>query len=69
MGRPLSPSDPRAFEGLLMVDGVRAPSTVMNSLRPDEIASIEVVKGEAAVTRFGADAAKGAILVTTKKKK
>ena len=69
MGRPLSPSDTRAFEGLLMVDGVRAPSTFMNSLRPDEIASIEVVKGEAAVTRFGADAAKGAILVTTKKKK
>ena len=70
MGRPLSsPSDARPFDGLLMVDGVRAPSSVLNSLRPDEIASIEVVKGEAAVTRFGADAAKGAILVTTKKKK
>ena len=39
----------------------------MNDLNPDEIESIEVVKGPAAATLYGADASAGVIQIITKK--
>jgi TonB-linked SusC/RagA family outer membrane protein len=66
---------------LIIVDGVRmdnsspalgggigtgAPS-MMNNLNPEEIESIEVVKGPSAATLYGTQAANGVIVVTTKK--
>lgn len=70
---------------LLVVDGVRVdntttgPSTAptfaglnsgrFNDLDPNDIESIEVVKGPSAATLYGTDAANGVILVTTKKGK
>lgn len=68
-------------EPILFVDGVRvsnenravsyetggdAPSR-LNDLNPDEIASIEVVKGPAAATLYGTDAANGVLWITTKR--
>src|SRR4051812_21016628 len=39
----------------------------MNDINPDDIASIEVVKGPAAATLYGADASAGVIQIITKK--
>ena len=64
---------------LLFVDGVRINEGFlngnvsgqaydrMNDINPDEIESIEVVKGPAAATLYGADASAGVIQIITKK--
>jgi TonB-linked SusC/RagA family outer membrane protein len=64
---------------LLFIDGVRMNEghingnvqgqayDRMNDLNPDEIESIEVVKGPAAATLYGADASAGVIQIITKK--
>jgi TonB-linked SusC/RagA family outer membrane protein len=60
------------------VDGVRYSSSttesgtdtefsLLNSLNPEEIASMEIVKGPSAATLYGTDAANGVILITTKR--
>ncbi len=66
-------------EPLIFVDGVRFQSgTVnpgvngqvtdfLNNLNPDEIESVEVVKGPAAATLYGADASAGVIQIITKR--
>lgn len=67
-------------EPLVFIDGVRADSrnrqiidvggqggTRLNDLRPDDIESIEIVKGPAAATLYGADASAGVIQIITKK--
>src|SRR4051812_15487228 len=41
--------------------------TALNDLNPDDIESIEVVKGPAAATLYGADASAGVIQIITKK--
>jgi TonB-linked SusC/RagA family outer membrane protein len=66
---------------LLYVDGVRVQNSFatqfaggtsgvasgrLDDLNPDDIASIEIVKGPSAATLYGTDAANGVILVTTK---
>jgi TonB-linked SusC/RagA family outer membrane protein len=64
---------------LLFVDGIRINEGLvysgqagqsfdrLNDLSPDEIESIEVVKGPAAATLYGADASAGVIQIITKK--
>lgn len=64
---------------LLFIDGVRINEGIiasgqsgqmfdrMNDISPDEIESIEVVKGPAAATLYGADASAGVIQIITKK--
>jgi len=64
-----------------VVDGVRfnttpinvgiggTSTTPLNSLTPEEIEDIEIVKGPSAATLYGTDAANGVIVVTTKKGK
>lgn len=68
-------------EPIIFVDGVRASNDVsamsfetggdapsrLNDLNPDEIANIEIVKGPAAATLYGTDAANGVIWITTKR--
>ncbi len=66
-------------EPLIFVDGVRyfagtvspgvggQTTDLLNSLNPDEIESVEVVKGPAAATLYGADASAGVIQIITKK--
>ena len=55
------------FDGLLFVDGVRAPENTLTHMLPDQIASVEVLKGEAAKA-YSSDpaAANGIIKVVTK---
>lgn len=64
---------------LLFIDGIRINEGIiasgqsgqsfdrLNDLNPDEIESIEVVKGPAAATLYGADASAGVIQIITKK--
>ncbi len=63
-----------------VVDGVRIAAgtltsgtdtqfSLLNTLNPDEIEDIEIVKGPSAATLYGTDAANGVIVVTTKKGK
>ncbi len=65
---------------LLVVDGVRVENSTatlgngygqttgrFNDLNPEEIESIEVVKGPSAATLYGTDAANGVIVVKTKR--
>ena len=55
------------FNGLLMVDGVQTSASRLQSLAPDSIATVEVVKGAAAMQRYTQPAARnGVILITTK---
>ncbi len=60
------------------VDGVRYSSestnsgtdtdfSLLNSLNPEEIESMEIVKGPSAATLYGTDAANGVIVITTKR--
>lgn len=46
--------------------GGTSPSRV-NDLSPDDIESVEIVKGPSAATLYGTDAANGVIVITTKK--
>jgi bla regulator protein blaR1 len=63
--RGLSEGDMEA--AILFIDGVRVEPSRLRALRPEDIRSIEVIKGEGAVTRFGDPAAaNGVIRVTTK---
>ncbi|MDO4461859.1 MAG: SusC/RagA family TonB-linked outer membrane protein [Bacteroidia bacterium] len=52
---------------LVVIDGVAGRD--INNVKPDEIASITILKGAQAVLLYGSHAAKGAILVTTKRGK
>jgi TonB-dependent SusC/RagA subfamily outer membrane receptor len=65
---------------LVVVDGIRVENSSgsrgsgygytggrLNDLNPDEIESLEIVKGPSAATLYGTDAANGVIVVTTKR--
>ncbi|MGV3559295.1 SusC/RagA family TonB-linked outer membrane protein [Larkinella arboricola] len=54
---------------LLVVDGVTTPGATLMSLNPADIETISVLKDAAAAAIYGAQAAGGVILVTTKKGK
>ncbi len=69
------PNDP-----LFIVDGIRIEAKAgnsigvggqepgrLNDLNPDEIASIEIVKGPSAAALYGTQAANGVVLITTKR--
>jgi TonB-dependent starch-binding outer membrane protein SusC len=67
------------YQPVFYVDGIRIESgtmegastyqggTALDFLNPDDIESIEVIKGPAASTLYGADAANGVIQIITKK--
>ena len=53
---------------LMIVDGVRVEkSTALSDIDPEKIATIEVLKGDAAVKKYGQDAKNGVVEITTKK--
>jgi TonB-linked SusC/RagA family outer membrane protein len=51
---------------LLMVDGVPAPLFTLQTLNPNDVESVTVLKDAAAAAIYGAQASGGVILVTTK---
>jgi TonB-linked SusC/RagA family outer membrane protein len=54
---------------LVVVDGVISPGVALETLNPNDIENISVLKDAAAAAIYGAQAAGGVILVTTKKGK
>ncbi len=60
-----SRTDVGTYHGLEQLGGQSV--TALNDLNPDDIASIEIVKGPAAATLYGADASAGVIQIVTKK--
>ncbi|TDE18185.1 SusC/RagA family TonB-linked outer membrane protein [Dyadobacter psychrotolerans] len=56
-------------EPLLIVDGVSSPGVSLQALNPNDIESVTVLKDAAAAAIYGAQAAGGVILVTSKKGK
>ena len=50
---------------LYIVDGMKVPD--MNSIDPNDIASVEVLKDAASAAIYGAEAGNGVVLITTKK--
>lgn len=51
----------------ILVDGVEKTMEEMKALSPEKIASIDVLKDEAAVAKYGEKARHGVIIITTKK--
>ena len=51
---------------LFVVDGVRLQRDQLPTLTRDQISSIEVVKGHAALKAYGPDGSYGVVLITTK---
>ncbi|MDB5152419.1 MAG: hypothetical protein JWR54_1170 [Mucilaginibacter sp.] len=63
----------RSFVGnnqaLLVVDGVTVPLSYLNSLNPNDVESVTVLKGANAAALYGSEASNGVIIVTTKRGK
>jgi TonB-dependent SusC/RagA subfamily outer membrane receptor len=51
---------------LFVVDGVRMQRDQLPTLTTEQIASVEVLKGRAALKQYGPDASYGVVLITTK---
>ncbi|MGM9508958.1 SusC/RagA family TonB-linked outer membrane protein [Larkinella sp. GY13] len=54
---------------LVILDGVSVPISTMTTMNPNDVESISVLKDAAAAAIYGAQAAGGVILITTKKGK
>jgi TonB-linked SusC/RagA family outer membrane protein len=54
---------------LVIVDGVAMPSSTLQTMNPNDIENISVLKDAAAAAIYGAQAAGGVILITTKRAK
>jgi TonB-linked SusC/RagA family outer membrane protein len=52
---------------MLVIDGVPTPLGYLNSLNPNDIADVSVLKSASATVAYGPDGVNGAIMVTTKK--
>jgi beta-lactamase regulating signal transducer with metallopeptidase domain len=56
------------FDGVILIDGVRSTEAAMQAMAPDDIVSVEVIKGASAASLYNAPEAKnGVIRITTKK--
>lgn len=60
----------RSFMGdngaLLILDGVQTPMSFLQTLNPNDIDNISVLKGASAAALYGSEAANGVLIVTTK---
>ncbi|MBL0182922.1 MAG: hypothetical protein IPP96_11765 [Chitinophagaceae bacterium] len=52
---------------ICILDGKEVDSTILNRLNPNEISTIDVLKDEAAIKKYGDKGKKGVILIKTKK--
>jgi TonB-dependent Receptor Plug Domain len=51
---------------LYVVDGVRLPRNQIPTLTADQVSTVEVIKGFAALEQYGPDASYGVVVITTK---
>jgi outer membrane receptor for ferrienterochelin and colicin len=61
-------SDGKKASPLIFVDGEKMTQKEMDAMSPDQIKSVEILKGESAIKAYGAEAKDGVIKITTKKK-
>ncbi len=54
-------------QALVVLDGVPVSATYLNSINPNDIADVNVLKGASAAALYGNDASNGVMIVTTKK--
>ncbi len=54
-------------EALVVLDGVPVDATYLNSINPNDIASVNVLKGASASALYGNDASNGVLVITTKR--
>ncbi|RPD49419.1 hypothetical protein DNI29_01040 [Hymenobacter sediminis] len=64
---PAAPARQTDGPSLYFLDGVASDQKTINALNRRTIASVNVVKGEAATRIFGAEAAEGVMIVVTKR--
>jgi TonB-dependent SusC/RagA subfamily outer membrane receptor len=67
-GITFSGSPSGSTPGLIFIDGEKKTKKELDALSPDQIKSVEVLKGESAIKEYGAEAKDGVIKITTKKK-
>jgi outer membrane receptor for ferrienterochelin and colicin len=73
MAKGLSESDKKSgvtFSGvsLILIDGEKKTKKELDALSPDQIKSVQVLKGDALIKEYGPDAKNGVMKITTKKK-
>ena len=54
-------------QALVVLDGVPVSATYLNSVNPNDIESVNILKGASAAALYGNDASNGVLIVTTKK--
>jgi len=54
-------------QALIVVDGIAVRSNFLSSLNPNDVASVNVLKGASAAALYGVDATNGVLVITTKK--
>jgi len=54
-------------QALVVLDGVPVSATYLNSVNPNDIENVNVLKGASAAALYGNDASNGVLIVTTKK--
>src|SRR5664279_932302 len=54
-------------QALIVLDGVPVSASYLNSINPNDIESVNVLKGASAAALYGNDASNGVLIVTTKK--
>ena len=54
-------------QALVVLDGVPVSATYLNSINPNDISSVNILKGASASALYGNDASNGVMIVTTKR--
>ena len=54
-------------QALVVLDGTPVSATYLNSINPNDIADVNILKGSSAAALYGNDASNGVMIVTTKK--
>ena len=67
-GITFSGSPSGSTPGLILIDGEKKTKKELDALSPDQIKSVQVLKGESVIKEYGAEAKDGVIKITTKKK-
>jgi TonB-dependent SusC/RagA subfamily outer membrane receptor len=67
-GITFSGSPSGSTPGLILIDGEKKTKKELDALSPDQIKSVQLLKGDALIKEYGAEAKDGVIKITTKKK-